>query len=125
MLKKLSSVAFALAIIPGIVLFTHYGREYVSIPTARIWFMAAVGTGLILNLFNYNQSKCNPVFTFVYWLGSIVLFAGLVFQLMQWPYDKIILIAGLGITGISFFMTPELVEGKKDEGLLDDLDRKK
>ncbi len=122
MLKRLASVAFGVAFLAGIVLYTGYGRQYISVPNARLIFIGSGGAALILNLFAYRQNKSNPLFTFLYWTGSLVLFTGLIFLLMRWPYHQYILLAGLGITGISFFMTPEMSEPSKDEGILDDFD---
>jgi len=82
--------------------------------------MISGAVALVLNLFSFQQSKHNPIFSFFYWTGSIVLFTGLVFQLMNWPYNRIIVFTGLAITGISFFLTPELVEPKdQDSEILD------
>ena len=77
--------------------------------------MISGATALVLNLFSFQSSKHNPIFSFFYWTGSIVLFTGLVFQLMLWQYSNIIVLTGLGITGAYFFLTPELVEPKKDD----------
>lgn len=120
LLKRFASVAFAVAFLMAIVLFTGYGRSYISIANARIIFMISGAVALVLNLFSFQQSKHNPIFSFFYWTGSIVLFTGLVFQLMNWPYNRIIVFTGLAITGISFFLTPELVEPKdQDSEILD------
>lgn len=119
-LKRLASFTFAVAFIMAIVLFTGYGRAYVSMANARIIFMISGAIALVLNLFSFQQSKHNPIFSFCYWTGSIVLFAGLVFQLMNWPHNRIIVFTGLAITGISFFLTPELVAPKnQDSEILD------
>jgi hypothetical protein len=119
-IKRIATVAFAIAFLMAIVLFTGYGRNYISISTARTVFLISGAIALGLNLFSFQASKHNPVFSFFYWTGAIVLFTGLVFQFMHWPYDKIIVFSGLGITGISFFLTPELVAPKENSDLLDD-----
>ncbi|MFT5858114.1 MAG: hypothetical protein ACI865_000198 [Flavobacteriaceae bacterium] len=124
LLKRFASIAFAIAFLMGIVLFTGYGRSYISIANARIVFMVSGAIALVLNLFSFQQSKHNPIFSFFYWIGSIVLFTGLVFQLMNWPYNKIIVFTGLGITGISFFLTPEMVEPKNTDSEILDAPRK-
>tara|TARA_Y100000385_G_scaffold275174_1_gene319224 strand:+ start:5246 stop:5617 length:372 start_codon:yes stop_codon:yes gene_type:complete len=115
LIKRLASAAFAIAFLMGIVLFTGYGRQYISLPNARIVFMISGAIALALNLFSFQSSKHNPVFSFFYWAGSIILFTGLVFQLMVWPYSQYIVFTGLGITGISFFLTPEMIESKDDD----------
>ena len=120
-IKRIASVCFAIAFLMAIVLFARVGYEYISIPTARIVFMVAGAAALILNLFSFQSGKHNPTFNLVFWFGSLVLFIGLVFQFMYWPYHKYIVIAGLGITGISFFLSPSLISGKSDNSdVLDD-----
>ncbi|PHR34170.1 MAG: hypothetical protein COA38_04355 [Fluviicola sp.] len=105
----------------AIVLFARVGTNYISISTARIIFMIAGASALVLNLFSFQSNKQNPVFTLVFWLGSVVLFVGLIFQFKHWPYHKVIVIVGLAITGISFFLSPSLLTGKSDTSdVLDD-----
>lgn len=83
--------------------------------------MIAGALALVLNLFSFQSNKQNPVFTLVFWLGSVVLFIGLIFQFKHWPYHKILVIAGLGITGLSYFLSPSLLTGKTDTSdVLDD-----
>ena len=119
--KRIAAICFAIAFLMAIVLFAGVGRQYIPVPTARIIFMAAGAAALVLNLFSFQTGKNNPSFNLAFWLGSVVLFAGLVFQFMHWPYSKIILISGLAITGISFFLSPNLINGKSDNSdVLDD-----
>lgn len=121
-LKRLASVAFAISFLMGIVLYTGYGRQYISYPTARTIFVISGGAALLLNLFSFQSSKHNIAYSLIFWTGSVVLFVGLVFMLMALPYSNYILFTGLGITGISFFLPADLIEPKdKDEGLIDDL----
>ena len=83
--------------------------------------MIAGALALVLNLFSFQSNKQNPVFTLVFWLGSVVLFVGLVFQFKHWPYHQVIVIVGLAVTGISFFLSPSLLLGKSDNSdVLDD-----
>ena len=119
--KRIASICFAIAFLMAIVLFARIGTEYISAPTARVVFMIFGALGLVLNLFTFQSSKSNPVFTLVFWLGSVVLFVGLVFQFKHWPYHQIIVITGLVITGISFFLSPTLLTGQSDNSdVLDD-----
>lgn len=121
LIKRIASVCFAIAFLMAIVLFARVGTEYISIPTARIVFVACGALALILNLFSFQSGKHNPTFNLVFWFGSLVLFVGLIFQFMYWPYYKYIVIAGLGVTGISFFLSPTLISGKSDNSdVLDD-----
>ncbi len=121
LIKRISSICFAVAFLMALVLFTRIGANYISLSTARVIFMISGALALILNLFSFQSSKQNPAFTLVFWLGSIVLFVGLIFQFLYWPYHQYIVIAGLAITGISFFLSPSLVTGKSNNSdVLDD-----
>lgn len=123
LIKRIASICFAVAFLMAIVLFGRVGTSYISVPTARIVFMIAGASALILNLFSFQSGKQNQntAFNLAFWFGSIILFVGLIFQFMHWPYYKVILIAGLAITGISFFLSPTLITGKSDNSdVLDD-----
>lgn len=120
-LKRIAAVCFAIAFLMAIVLFARVGTQYISMPTARIVFIVSGAIALVLNLFSFQSGKHNPTFNLVFWLGSIVLFVGLIFQFMYWPYSRYIIIGGLGITGISYFLGPTLITGKSDNSdVLDD-----
>ena len=121
LIKRIASSCFAIAFLMAIVLFARVGTGYISMSTARIIFMVAGASALILNLFSFQSSKQNPIFTLVFWLGSVVLFVGLIFQFKHWPYHQVIVIVGLGVTGISFFLSPSLLIGKSENSdVLDD-----
>lgn len=122
LVKRIASICFAVAFLMAMVLFARVGTDYISIPTARIVFMAAGAAALVLNLFSFQKDKnSNPSFNLIFWVGSVVLFIGLVLQFLSLPYHQFVVIAGLGITGISFFLSPTLITGKSDDSdLLDD-----
>jgi len=105
-LKRIAAVCFAIAFLMAIVIFTGTGLEYISRGTAKIIFLCVGALGLLLNLFSFRYGKQNEGFNFFYWLGSIILFIGLTFQMMNWPFSFYIIIAGLLVIGISFFYNP-------------------
>jgi len=113
-LKKLAAIFFALAFLMAIVLFTNVGRAYISLPVARIVFMTSGAIALVLNLISFQSGKSTPLFNFLYWTGSIVVFVGLVFFIMHWPYGFYLLIAGLFVTGLSFLLPENLVTKAED-----------
>lgn len=119
--KRIASICFAIAFLMAIVLFAGYGRSYIGIGTARIIFLVSGAIGLVLNLLSFRFGKQDPGFNLIYWFGSIILFIGLVFMLMHWPYGIYILITGLFVVGISFFVPEGMADlnSKKDD-LLDD-----
>ncbi len=120
--KKYAGVAFAIAFLMAIVLFTGTGRSYISMGTAKIIFMIAGALGLFLNLISFKSGQHSQGFNFFYWAGSIILFAGLTFLLMRWPYGYYIIVTGLVIVGVSFFIPERFISPKQeDSDLLDDM----
>lgn len=123
LLKKIAGIAFAVAFIMAIVLFGGIGRQYISIFHAKIIFMVAGAIGLVLNLLSFETGKHSPLFNLLYWLGSIILFIGLVFLQLRLPYGFYVVVAGLIILGLSFVLPSNLVEPKtENEDLLDSPD---
>ena len=121
-LKKIASVAFGIAFLMAIVLFTGNGRSYISIQVEKMMFIIAGAIGLFLNLLSFRTGKNGSVFSFFYWAGSLIVFLGLIFLLMHWPYGYYIVIAGMAVLGISFIVPEKIIEqGKNDSDLLDDL----
>lgn len=122
-LKKIAGVSFAIAFLMAIVLFTGTGREYISLSLAKMIFMIAGAIGLLLNLLSFQTGKHNIAFNFLYWSGSIVLFVGLTFLLMNWPYGYYIIITGLFILGVSFILPESLISPKDNSSdILDQAD---
>ncbi len=119
--KKFAGIAFAIAFLMAIVLFTGTGRNYISLGTAKLIFMISGAIGLFLNLLSFRSGKHNAGFNFLYWAGSIILFAGLTFLLMRWPYGYYIIVTGLVIVGVSFFIPERFITpSETDSDLLDD-----
>lgn len=110
-LKRLAGIFFAIAFLMALVLFANIGREYIPLPVARMIFMISGAIGLVLNLLSFQSGKNSPAFNFLYWAGSIITFAGLVFMQMHWPYGYYILLGGVAIIGASFVIP----FGMKDE----------
>lgn len=121
-LRKLAGISFALAFLMAIVLFTNTGREYISLSTAKYIFMISGAIGLFMNLLNFQSGKHTVLFNFLYWSGSIVLFTGLTFILMHWPYGFYIVIGGGIIMGASFILPERLIQKKEAESdILDEI----
>ena len=116
--KRIASTFFAFAFLMAIVLFTGTGSQYIGSSTARIIFLGAGAIGLVLNLISFRFGKHNAGFNLFFWLGSIVIFIGLTFMMMHFPYSMVILIVGMTIVGLSFIYSPSLKEEDDDE-LLD------
>ncbi len=121
-LKKVAGICFGIAFLMAIVLFANVGRDYISFFTARYIFIGSGALGLLLNLFSFQSGKNSPLYNFLYWTGSIVVFAGLIFLIMHWPFGYYIIVTGLIIVGLSFILPESLAKGpEKENDLLDDL----
>ena len=118
--KRIAGVAFALSFLMAIVLFADVGRQYISLITAKYTFFSAGAVALLFNLLSFESGKHNPVFSFVYWVGSLIVFTGLVFFIMRWPFGVYILTGGLVILGGSLLLSPNRKEmDKSSDNLLD------
>ena len=120
-LKSIGGACFLIAFILAVNIFGNIGRSYLSLQMARYLFIGFGGLGLVLNLVTFQTGKYHPVYNLTYWGGAIVTFIGLIFNFMRWQYSRYILIAGLLIVGISFFLPKKWVEPKESNPeLLDD-----
>lgn len=121
-IRKIAGVAFAIAFLMALVLFANVGRQYISMYTAKIIFISAGAVGLFLNLLTFQNGKNSALFNFSYWIGSIVLFIGLIFLQFRLPYGFYIIIVGLVTLGLSFILPSKKAEKKKDADILDTFD---
>lgn len=121
-IRKIAGLAFAIAFLMSLVLFANVGRQYISLYTAKIIFISAGAVGLFLNLLTFQNGKNSALFNFSYWIGSIILFIGLIFLQFRLPYGFYIIVIGLVILGISFILPSNKAEKKKDTDILDTFD---
>ncbi len=117
--KKISGIAFALSFLMAIVLFTGYGRAYVSIEMAKIIFLSSGAIALFMNILSYKTGKHEQTFNLFYWIGSIVLFLGFAFKILHWPMASIIILIGAFILGVAFLLPNKVKKKQKDDDLLD------
>ncbi|MBL1280561.1 MAG: hypothetical protein COA33_009825 [Fluviicola sp.] len=118
-LKKIAGIAFAVAFLMAIVLFTGYGRSYISASVAKILFLIFGAIGFLFNLFSFNSEKKTVGFNFFFWTGGIILLIGFIFKIMHWPFSRPAIILGMIILGVSF-VVPNKTKSKKNDDLLDD-----
>lgn len=117
--KKIAGAAFTVSFLMAIVLFGRIGTQFISSLHAKYIFIGSGAIALLFNLLSFEAGKHNPLFSFIYWTGSIIVFTGLVFFIMRWPFGIYILISGLLILGGSLLLNPQRSEKPKGEDLLD------
>lgn len=104
----------------AIVVFTGYGRSFISPSSARIIFMISGAVAFFVNFASFQQGKHSPMYSLVFWGACILVFTGLMFKIQHWPYANYITIAGLILLTISFFLPSKRSdETGKDDELLD------
>lgn len=120
-LKRIAGFSFGIAFLMAILLFGGLRQNVISMSTARIIFMICGGIGLLFNLITFQSGKNSMLFNFLYWIGSIILFVGLIFLQMHWPFGFQIILGGIITLGLSFVLPSSLVNKEdKNEELLDD-----
>ncbi len=121
MIKRVASFFFGLAFLMSLIVFTGFGSEWIPLSIAKTLFLVLGGIALILNLISYRFGKHDPSFSLFYWLGTVVLFIGLMHMILHWPYAYYILIVGMLMVGISFFVPKGTVDSTpSDNDLLDE-----
>lgn len=104
--KRIGSICFALAFMLAIVVFANVGAEYIPREIAKTGMIISGGTALLMNLLSFRYDSYTENNNLVFWIGSVLVFAGLIMKIRYIPYNQMILIAGLGIVGLSYFYNP-------------------
>ncbi|AEA42714.1 hypothetical protein [Fluviicola taffensis] len=118
-IKILSNIFYILGIICAILLFTHNTHGFFT--AIRIGFYVFGGAGLVLSLLQFTfitEDKWED-FNLLFWIGSLVVFIGFVAKTTHLKYATHILIVGLAITGISYFVNPFKKDKTDEDELLD------
>lgn len=118
-LKNISTTCYLLGMICAVLMYTHNTFGYYS--SIRIGFYVFGGAGLILSLlqFRFIPEDKREEFNLLFWIGSLVVFLGFAAQTLHLKYSSQILILGIGVTGLSFFINPFRKDKDEDEELLD------
>lgn len=121
LVKKIAGLCFALSFMCMALLFVKFSfvSEYRSeLKTAFLIFGAL---GMVLNLISYNNSKNgNTLFNFLFWVGAILIFFGIIFKMLHYPFHTLLIFAGLFISAFSFIISKFYKENKKDDSDLVD-----
>lgn len=118
-LKSVSTILFFAGFLCAILLITHktFGFDAVL----KIGFYVGGGLGLILNLYLARPGQPEAKdFNLLFWIGTVLIYLGLLFRLLYLPFDTYIIIGGVGVTGVSYFYNPFAQDSEADnEELLD------
>lgn len=120
-LKLAANSCYIIGMIAAVMLLTHNTYGF-YLPLKIIFFLAGA-LGLFLSLLQFrfhNNENSDNDFNLLYWLGSVAIFLGFIFQLNNSPLYKYILFAGLAIVGASFFIDPFKKQKSNSDDLLDD-----
>lgn len=121
MFSKLSFVAFFLSALSIGMLYTGINPLRLSYDTLLFMFIIIGLIGFLMSMlsifFDQKNQRTNKAASFIFYIGIIFVYAGLIFKFMHWPMSRPIMITGALISLGSFFIryrnTP------KDDGLLD------
>jgi hypothetical protein len=118
-LKAISNICYILGMVCAVLLYT---QNTMGSPHAiRIGFYVFGGAGLVLSLlqFRFIPEEKWEDFNLLFWIGSLVIFTGFVFQTLHLRYASYILIAGFAVTGFSFFVNPFKKDKDEEDNILD------
>jgi heme/copper-type cytochrome/quinol oxidase subunit 4 len=116
--KRIASIGFAISFILAIAVFTDVFSGIISKTNAKYGIIVFGGIALLMNLlsFKYDQHAENN--NIIFWVGSVIIFVGLIFKLQHYPFNQLLLIVGIFTVTLSYFFNPTKKPEKNDE-LLD------
>jgi hypothetical protein len=121
--KIAAGISFALSFFCISLVFSNSSFTYTYNNQLKLSFIFFGAIAFVLNLISYEQDRKGSAFyNLFFWLGSSVLFLGLISKLMHFPFTNILIIGGLIISGFSFVLSKTSVgKQKKDSDLIDQL----
>jgi heme/copper-type cytochrome/quinol oxidase subunit 4 len=119
-IKRIGMIGFVLAFICAVVVFSGYGSQLLSRQHAKIGMIIFGAIGLFMNLLSFKYQQENENYNILFWIGSIVIFFGLILRIERLPFSQYVIIAGTLLSGISFFFNPFSTSNRKSkDDLLD------
>jgi hypothetical protein len=121
--KIAAGISFALSFFCISLVFSNSSFTYSYNNQLKLSFIFFGAIAFVLNLISYEQDrKGGALYNLFFWLGSSVLFLGLISKIMHFPLTNILIIGGLIISGFSFVLSKTSVgKQKKDSDLIDQL----
>ncbi|MGM0478273.1 MAG: hypothetical protein ACQERC_03540 [Bacteroidota bacterium] len=123
---KLSLLAFFGSLISLVYLST--GFPPIPLPTFAVFYFGVVTLGilgfvfsLLSNFFDRNKRKTNRLQSLIFYLGMMLVFAGLMFKFLHWPFSIHLIGLGILVSLVSFFFKGNMTPNAEDELLDDDV----
>ncbi len=122
-IKKIAALCFALSFVCMALLFVKSTATYEYRSELKTGFLIFGALAMVFNLISYNySSKGNTLFNFLFWVGAILIFFGIIFKMFHYPFHKLLILAGIFISASSFIVSKFYKENKKeDSDLVDQL----
>jgi hypothetical protein len=119
MFSRLSFGAFVLSMIALALLSTGYnpfGFSYDFLFYFGVVILGVLGFvfSLLSNFFDASKKRVNAVQSFIFYLGMLFIFAGIVFKFMHYPYVIHLLIIGIFISLVSIFIKVKPISDNDD-----------
>lgn len=115
--KQVSNVLFALAFVGAILMLT--GKTYGYRTMIQSVFYVAGACALILSLLASRMDSYKDDFNVLFWIGSLIVFIGLIMKTYYLPFHNYVMIGGMGISALSYFINPFQQKQESDDELLD------
>jgi len=120
-IKKIAGLCFALSFICMAFLFVNVSLFTENKALLKTAFLIFGALGLMFNLLSYNQEKKGTsLINFLFWLGAITIFFGIIFKMFHYPFHTVLLIGGIFISASSFIISKFYKEDEKDDSDLVD-----
>lgn len=116
-LKTISYAIYVIAFTCGLFLFMN--RSFGHPLLLKFIFYASGGAALVLSFVNAKMNAEKTEFNVLFWTGALLLFVGLILKTLHMPFFMYAIIAGMLISGFSYFYNPSNPSTKKDNDLLD------
>lgn len=121
MFSKLSFIAYFISALCIGMLYTGINPLRLSYDTLMFLFVILGLLGFLMSMLSIfmdpKNQKTNKAASFIFYLGVIIVYSGLIFKFMHWPMSRTIMIVGAVVALASFFI--RFKNTPKDDGLLD------
>ena len=98
------NISVVVAFISGVLLITGKTWDYREL--LRYTFYVSGGLVVVLQVLKNILIDKEKDFNYLFWIGSIVIFAAVILKTIRSNYSEIALLVGAGITGLSYFVNP-------------------